>query len=193
MCLRKGGVVAFPTDTLYALGADALSDGAVKKVFDIKQRPASMGMPVFIADISDLANVARDVPELATELARRFWPGSVTLVLKKAHVVPSRLTGGQDSVAVRVPDHPIALALLRALGRPVTGSSANISGGPDPVTASHVRESLGGACDIVVDAGPAPLGVPSTIVDLREGVPRLLRAGAVPWEAVESVNLAKPA
>ena len=182
--LRRGGVVAFPTDTLYGLGADAFRPEAVRRVFEIKGRASGSGLPLLIADVGDLEVVARTVPELARVLAGRFWPGPLTLVLPRSHRVTPEVTGGRDTVAVRMPDHPIPLALARSLGHPITGTSANRSGGPDPVTAVEVRTLLGAAVDYIIDGGAAPLGSPSTILDLSAGRPRLLREGAVPREVL---------
>ncbi|MCE2404334.1 MAG: threonylcarbamoyl-AMP synthase [Dehalococcoidia bacterium] len=184
-CLRRGGVVVFPTDTLYGLGADAFSPEAVGRVFDIKGRASSSGLPLLIADTADLDMVAVDITGLALALAEEFWPGPLTLVLRRSDRVPAIATGGLDTVAVRIPDHPVPRALARSVGRPITGTSANRTDGPDPVTAGQVKESLGGAVDYIIDAGPSPLGAPSTILDLSGARPALLRAGAVPREALE--------
>ena len=185
--------MAFPTDTLYALGADGLSAKAVNRIFDMKKRPYDMGLPLLLAGVEVLETVAVDIPRVAWALARRFWPGPLTLVLRKAPAIPASVTGGKESVAVRVPDHSVALNLIKKLGRPITGTSANISGDPNPVTAEQVRESLGGTCDLILDGGLVPLGISSTIVDVSGPSPRLIRAGAIPWEAVESIDLASPA
>ena len=186
-CLRSGGVIAFPTDTLYGLGADAFSPEAVGRVFDIKGRASSSGLPLLIADASDLDTVAVDITDMARTLAEEFWPGPLTLVLRRSARVPAVTTGGLDTVAVRTPDHPIPRALVRSLGRPITGTSANPTGGPDPVTAGEVKGLLGEAVDYIIDAGPSPLGSPSTILDLSGERPAILRAGALQREALERV------
>ena len=146
-----------------------------------------MGLPVFLGCIDDLEGVAVDVGGVAWQLARRFWPGPLTLVLRKAPSVLSIVTGDRDSVAVRVPYHPVALALIREFGGPVTGTSANLHGGPDPLTVAEVSEALGDACQVVLDGGPLPEGVSSTIVDVSNGIAKLLRNGPIPWSEVESV------
>ena len=186
-CLRRGGVVAFPTDTLYGLGADAFSPAAVARVFDIKGRSPTSGLPLLLAEADDLDTVASDVTDLARTLAEEFWPGPLTFVLRKAESVPLVVTGGLDTVAVRVPDHPVPRTLARSLGRPVTGTSANPAGGPDPVTAAEVKRLLGDAVDYIIDGGPSPLGSPSTILDLSGARPRILRAGTLKREALERV------
>jgi L-threonylcarbamoyladenylate synthase len=184
-CLRRGGVIVFPTDTLYGLGADAFSPEAVGRVFDIKGRAPSSGLPLLIADTADLDMVAVDITDLALLLAEEFWPGPLTLVLRRSSRVPAIVTGGLDTVAVRAPDHPVPRALVQSLRRPITGTSANRTGGPDPVAAGEVKELLGEAVDYIIDGGPSPLGTPSTILDLSGGRPAILRAGAVQREALE--------
>ncbi len=184
--IRQGGLVAFPTDTLYALGADPFNAQAVQRVFRAKHRPPDMGLPLLLANSEMLQDTASEVPPLAIALAERFWPGSLTLIVPKAHTISSSVTGGHGTVAVRVPNHPLALSLIAAVGGPVTGTSANITGGPDPSTPDQVRKQLGVSCDMVLDGGEAALGVPSTIIDLSGDRPTLVRAGAVPWEEIES-------
>lgn len=191
--LRRGGVAAYPTDTLYGLGAKALDADAVARVFAIKHRESGQGLPLLIADIADLDSVARDVPPEALALAQRFWPGQLTLVLRRHHDVPLAVTGGSDTIAVRLPDHPAPVALVRALGAPITGTSANHHGGRDPVTANDVASQLGEGLDILLDGGTCPAGQASTIVDLSDGPARVVRLGAVPLDALRSVvNLAQP-
>ena len=184
--LRQGGLVAFPTDTLYALGADPFNSQAVQRVFRAKHRPPNMGLPLLLSDADMLGQAASTVPPLAIALASRYWPGSLTMILPKAAAVSDSVTGGQGTVAVRVPNHPLAQSLIAALGRPVTGTSANVTGGPDPDTPDQVREQLGVSCDMVLDDGACAVGVSSTIVDLSGPRPTLVRAGAVPWEEIES-------
>jgi len=177
--LRREGVVAYPTDTLYGLGANAFSLRAVRRVFETKGRRADMALPLLLADASDVDRVAIDIPPLARALAERFWPGPLTLVLRRASTIPDLVTGGRGTVAVRVPDHPVPRALARGLGAPITGTSANPSGGPDPRTAEDVRRGLGALVDYVIDGGPAPVGRPSTVLDLTGPEPRVLRQGAL--------------
>ncbi len=185
--LKKGGVVAYPTDTLYGLGADPLCIPAVDRVFEIKGRPTDMALPLLLGSAADLTLVAEDVPDLAWTLAERYWPGPLTLVLRKSAWVPAQVSGGKDSIAVRMPDHPVPLAIVGELGRPITGTSANPSGGPDPVTAQDVKALLGDRVDYILDGGPAPLGRASTIVDLTQDRPRLIRAGTIPFSMIETI------
>lgn len=179
--------MAFPTDTLYALGADPFNSQAVQRVFHAKHRPPDMGLPLLLSDAGMLEQAASSVPPQAVALGNRYWPGSLTMILPKAAAISVSVTGGQDTVAVRVPDHPLAQSLISALGHPVTGTSANVTGGPDPDTPDQVREQLGVSCDMVLDDGACAVGIPSTIVDLSGARPTLVRAGAIPWEEIESV------
>ncbi len=185
--LRRGGVVAFPTDTLYGLGAWAFSREGVERIFVIKGRPSSMALPLLLAEASQLAEVAAEVPDVAWTLVRRFWPGALTLVLRKAPSIPDLVTGGEPTVAVRIPDHPVARELVRLLGAPITGTSANRTGAPPARTAQEVVQQLGDAVDLVVDGGECPLGSPSTVVDCSQRSWRILREGAISREALEEV------
>jgi L-threonylcarbamoyladenylate synthase len=182
-----GGLVAFPTETVYGLGADALNPDAVRRVFAVKGRPPDNPLIVHIAAPEGLEGVAVRVPPRARALASAFWPGPLTLVLPRAPRVPLATTGGLDTVAVRMPAHPVALALIRAAGRPIAAPSANRSGRPSPTTAAHVLEDLEGQVDVVLDGGPCPVGVESTVLDLTEEPPVILRPGGVPREALEAV------
>ncbi|MFZ5918313.1 MAG: L-threonylcarbamoyladenylate synthase [Chloroflexota bacterium] len=182
--LACGGLVAFATDTVYGLGAPALDAAAVERLFAAKERPRHMAIPVLLASAADLPLVARAVPPAARRLAERFWPGPLTLVLPRQPTLPAVLTAGGDTVAVRVPDHPTARALIAALGAPLAASSANRSGGPSPVTAQEVLAQLGGRIDLILDGGPCPGGVPSTLLDLTTDPPRLLRPGPVTQAAL---------
>ena len=184
--LRGGGLVAFPTDTLYGLGADVLSLEAVGRVFLAKGRASGSGLPVLVSCVSDLDLVVAWVPDVAARLMEGFWPGGLTLVLKRAPGLPRLVSGGGDTVAVRMPDHPVPLELIERLGRPITGTSANPSGGPDPVSADRVRDLLGNKVDYIIDAGSAPGGIPSTVLDLSAQEPRVLRRGAVPVEELRT-------
>lgn len=177
--LRRGGVVAFPTETVYGLGADAANPKAVARIFAVKGRPADHPLIVHLSGTWALARFARYVPPIAWQLAERFWPGPLTLILPRAPGVPDLVTGGQDTVGLRVPAHPLALALLEAFGGGVAAPSANRFGRVSPTTAAHVEEELGEAVDFVLDGGPCPLGLESTILDLSSARPRLLRLGAI--------------
>lgn len=185
--LRQGGVVAFPTDTLYGLGVNIYDGKAVERVFEIKGRPYGMPLPVLLASSDDLEQVVSEVPEAARRLMEHFWPGPLTLVLPKAEAVPELITARGWKVGVRVPDHPVPRALARGLGAPVTGTSANRSGGAPTRTAVQVRQQLGDLVDLVIEAGPPPAGRESTVLDLTGPVPRMLRAGAISQEAIEQV------
>ena len=190
--LRDGGLVAFPTETVYGLGAHALDAEAVARVFHAKGRPADNPLIVHLADAAELGRVARHITPLAAELAARFWPGPLTLVLDAAPGVPELVTAGLDTVAVRVPGHPVALALLEEAGVPVAAPSANRSGRPSPTTAQHVLDDLADLIDALVDGGPSELGVESTVVDARGDRPVVLREGAVSREELD-LGPAEPA
>lgn len=182
--LRRHGVVALPTDTLYALAADVFDEKALEKVFAIKGRPADLALPVLVANWDQVARVTQDVPKLARYLAELFWPGPLTLVVPKAAWVPDLITGGGATVALRMPDHPVPLGVAAELRRPITGTSANRSGQADLLTPDAVAAELGSQVDYIVRCGPAPRGVPSTVVDVSTGEPRLLRAGAIPLQQI---------
>ncbi|MCC6610819.1 MAG: threonylcarbamoyl-AMP synthase [Burkholderiales bacterium] len=185
--LRAGGVVAFPTETVYGLGADALNPAAVARVFEIKGRPLDHPVIVHLGSAAELAEWARDIPESASRLAAAFWPGPFTLILRRVPHVPDAVTGGQDTVGLRVPSHPVALALLAAFrgeegGRRFGGiaaPSANKFGHVSPTAAEHVRGDLGEAVDLILDGGAPAVGIESTIVDLSGEEPVLLRPGAI--------------
>lgn len=193
--LKTGGLVAFPTETVYGLGADATNSEAVCKVFAAKGRPADHPLIVHLADAAQLANWARDIPPFAHVLARKFWPGPLTLVLHRNPRVPDAVTGGQDTVAIRVPAHPVAQALLRAFGDGVAAPSANRFGRVSATTAAHVREEFGDAVACVLDGGAADVGIESTIVDCTGAAPALLRPGRIgprELEAALGAPLAAP-
>ena len=180
--LRSGRLVAFPTETVYGLGANALDPGAILRVFEVKERPADNPLIVHVPDVDDLENLTRHVTPLARRLADEFWPGPLTMVLEARSDVPGVTTGGLTTVAVRVPDHPVAIALLDAAGVPVAAPSANRSGRPSPTTAAHVMADLAGRLDAVVDGGRCVFGIESTVVDVRGERPIVLREGAVTRE-----------
>lgn len=184
--LKKGGIVAFPTDTVYGIGGNSFIEQAVAKVYQIKQRPRHLALPLLISSKPDLERVARVVPEVAWRLADRFLPGGLTLVLKKAAVVPDIVAPG-DTVAVRIPDHPIPIALIRGLGAPLIGTSANPSGGAIAVTAQQVWAQLGNKVDLIVDGGRCRWGVESTVVDVSGEFPRVLREGVVSRREIEEL------
>ncbi len=185
--LQDGGVVAVPTDTLYGLAADAFSPTAIERVFDIKERPEGLALPVLLSGAKQLRQVADDVPGQLEAVAEAFWPGAMTLIVKRNESLPPRLTAGNPTVAVRVPDHPVPRELARRLGRPITGTSANISGAADPRSLAELRAQVGDRVDFLVTTGTAPVGTASTIVDLSCDAPRLIREGAIPFRRIESV------
>jgi L-threonylcarbamoyladenylate synthase len=177
--LRTGGTVAFPTETVYGLGALGLDPDALARIFVAKERPAEDPLILHVGDPDWLSTLARDLPQVAETLARRFWPGPLTLVVPKADRVPDAATAGLPSVAVRMPAHPIALALVRAVGAPIAAPSANRFSRPSPTTADHVLADLDGRIDAVIDGGPTELGLESTVLDTRTEPPRILRPGGV--------------
>lgn len=185
--LRAGGLVALPTETVYGLGANAEDPAAVARIFQVKRRPPSHPLIVHIAAADQLDDWVEEVPLAARLLAEYFWPGPLTLVLRRGRRVPLEATGGLETVAVRVPDHPVALALLSAFGGGVTAPSANRFGSVSPTTAHHVRAELGDGVDFVLDGGSCEVGVESTIVDVTGATPAILRPGGVTREDLEAV------
>ena len=177
--LRAGALVAFPTETFYALGAAGLDAAAARRVFAAKGRPSSMPLLLLVDSRAMAASVAATIPAHAVELMERHWPGALSLVLPAGRGVPVEVTAGTGTVGVRVSAHPVARALVRALGEPVTAPSANPTGGVPPVTAAEVLAHLDGVVDLILDAGPTPGGAPSTVLDVTVDPPRLLRQGAV--------------
>ncbi|MFI0791996.1 L-threonylcarbamoyladenylate synthase [Micromonospora rubida] len=187
--LRAGGLVAFPTETVYGLGADALDARAVARIFEAKQRPSFDPLITHLADAADLAGLVGRVPAAVEALAERFWPGPLTLIVDRPAAIPPIVTSGLETMAVRVPDEPSARALIAAAGVPVAAPSANRFGQLSPTRAEHVVAGLGAAVDVVLDGGPTRCGIESTIVDARGGRPVVLRLGALPLEAlVEAVG-----
>ena len=182
--LRRGGVVAFPTDTVYGLGAGIYLPRAVERVFELKGRPRHQPLPVLVGSLDQVPRLA-SLPPQAVALAGRFWPGGLTLVLAALETVPELVTAGSGTVAVRQPRHPTPLALIEGLGSPITGTSANLSGHPPARTADEVRGQMGGRVDLVLEGGPPPGGRESTVVDLTGKAPLVLREGAIPKEEIE--------
>ncbi len=185
--LREGGTIAFPTDTVYGLGAHPFLEKAVEKVYQLKKRPRSSGLPLLLADAADFESVARSVPELAWRLAERFLPGGLTLVLWKKPCVPDAVTGGSDKVALRVPNHPVPLALIRGLKAPLIGTSANLTGSPSPLRTQEIYEQLGDKVDLIIEGGRCPGGVESTVLDVTGELPVILREGAISRGEIERV------
>lgn len=185
--LKRGGLVAFPTDTVYGLGACFSDIAAVERIYQLKQRPRNMGLPLLVADAAQMEEVATDIPPAAWLLVRRFMPGALTLVLPRAESVPDIVTAGGGTVAIRIPNHPLPLALIRGVGMPIIGTSANISGRPSPLAADEVLSQFGSKLELVINGGRCPVGRESTIVDVTGDVPRLLRQGAISLQELEQV------
>lgn len=183
--LKRGGIVAFPTDTVYGLGANAHDEGAVLRVYEAKGKPRNLPLPLLLGDVSQIAAVARDVPEIAWRLVQQFLPGALTLVLYRSPSVSSVITGGGEKVAVRMPDHPIPIALIEGLRAPITGTSANLTGSPSPITAQEVHYQMGDRVDLIIDGGRCPGGIASTVLDLTGEAPSILREGAISREEIE--------
>ena len=185
--LRAGKLVAFPTETVYGLGADAASGSAMRRLYEVKGRPAEHPVIVHFASADEAFRWAREVPDAARALAQRFWPGPLTLILKRSALAQDFVTGGQDSVGLRVPSHPVARELLKLFGNGIAAPSANRFGHVSPTTARHVREDLGRDVDLVLEGGPTEVGIESTIVDFSSGSPVLLRPGHISKAELEEV------
>ena len=185
--IRSGGLVAFPTETVYGLGGDATNPKASRKIYAAKGRPSDNPLIVHIADFSQLRNIVAEVPQEAEKLAEAFWPGPLTMILRKNEVIPYETTGGLDTVAIRMPSHPVARAFLQDSGCMIAAPSANTSGRPSPTTAQHVWEDLHGKIEILLDGGPVGIGIESTIVDLSEERPMILRPGFITQEMLSAV------
>ena len=177
--IRDGGTVAFPTETVYGLGADALNPAAVMKIFQAKARPADNPLIAHVSSRAQIREIARDIPACAFDLMDAFMPGPLTLILKRKAIVPDVTTGGLDTIAVRMPDHPVALGLIRESGTPIAAPSANLSGRPSPTTAAHVAADLAGRIDAIIDGGQVRIGVESTVLDLTSQTPTILRPGGI--------------
>ncbi|HEX9975633.1 MAG TPA: L-threonylcarbamoyladenylate synthase [Dehalococcoidales bacterium] len=184
--LRQGGLVAFPTDTVYGLGASMTLPQAVARIYAVKSRPQSMALPLLVASTSQVSAVAQQVPSVAWRLIEHFWPGALTIVLPRSEAVPLIVTGGEATVAVRIPAHPIPIALIEGLGTPIIGTSANLSGHPSPLTAEEVHSHLGNKVDLIINGGRCS-GQESTIVDVTGETPVIRRAGAISREEIEQV------
>ena len=180
--LKNGGVVAIPTDTLYGLAADVFNTAALDRVFAVKGRPDDLALPVLVSGWEQVKRVAKNFPPQAQNLAEQFWPGALTLVFEKISGLPDRLTAGGPTVAVRMPGHPVPIQLIDGLGGPITGTSANISGGADLLTLAELTDQIGSRVDYIVKSGPETGGTASTVVDITSGHPKLLREGAIPFE-----------
>jgi L-threonylcarbamoyladenylate synthase len=185
--IQKGGLVAFPTETVYGLGADALNPDAVLALFEAKKRPLDNPPIVHVANASEVYNLAKQVSKKAELLMEEFWPGPLTLIFKRSSIVPDVTVAGLDTVAIRMPKHKVALALIKQSNRPIAAPSANLAGKPSPTTAKHVYEDLNGRIDAILDSGPTNIGVESTVLDLSVDPPMVLRPGGTTFEALKQV------
>ncbi len=185
--LKCGGLVAFPTETVYGLGADGLNPKASIKIYEAKGRPSDNPLIIHIASLSQMDVIARDIPDEAYKLARVFWPGPLTIILNKKEIVPTETTGGLDTVAIRLPASKIARDLIEASGGYIAAPSANTSGRPSPTSARHVIEDLSGKIDMIIDGGKSTLGLESTIIDLSSSIPTILRPGSITKSMLENV------
>jgi len=183
--IRRGGLVAFPTETVYGLGADALNPKAVLALFEAKKRPLDNPPIVHVGKIEDVFALVKEVPEKAQRLMEVFWPGPLTLIFKRSKLVPDVTVAGLDTVAIRMPRHNVALALIRESNCPIAAPSANLAGRPSPTTAQHVLDDLAGRIDAVLDAGPTKIGVESTVLDITVDPPQILRPGGISYEVLK--------
>jgi len=186
--IRGGGVIAYPTDTVYGLGAGAYIESAAQRVFEIKGRKKNMALPLLLCDASQIHLVSNEIPHYAWDLIKAFWPGGLTLIVPRSRIVNDVITGGADTVAVRMPDHPVPWALIRGAGMPIIGTSANISGRPSVTGYEEVKEQLGDKVDLIIDAEPAPRGKESTVVDVTGGRAVILRVGHISKEQIAAVT-----
>jgi L-threonylcarbamoyladenylate synthase len=189
--IRRGGLVAFPTETVYGLGADAFNEEAVRQIYAAKGRPSDNPMIVHLARASDIGALTRALTPDTVRLIEGFWPGPLSIVMKKSDAVPAAVTGGLDTVAVRMPDDPVALALIRRAGGPIAAPSANLSGRPSPTTAEHVLRDMDGRADAILAGNPCRIGIESTVLDISGGAPVILRPGFVTAERISAL-LGKP-
>jgi len=185
--IKKGGLVAFPTETVYGLGADALNPKAVLALFEAKKRPLDNPPIVHVGNPKDVYKLATEIPPKAERLIKAFWPGPLTLIFKRSKIVPDVTVAGLDTIAVRMPRHNVALALLRKSNRPIAAPSANLAGKPSPTSAKHVLDDLHGRIDAVLDAGPTSIGVESTVLDITVDPPQILRPGGTPYEVLKKI------
>jgi L-threonylcarbamoyladenylate synthase len=185
--IRKGGLVAFPTETVYGLGADAMNPKAVLALFEAKKRPLDNPPIIHVENANDIYKLAKQVPPKAERLMKEFWPGPLTLVFKRSETVPDMTVAGLDTIAVRMPQHAVALALIKESNHPIAAPSANLAGKPSPTSAKHVFDDLNGRIDAILDGGPTHIGVESTVLDLSVDPPLVLRPGGTPLEALKKI------
>lgn len=187
--IREGGLVVFPTDTVYGLGADAFNEEAVGRVFEVKRRSRDKPLSILVADFSEIESLVEETPPQALALAGCFWPGALTLLFRAGCKVSSLLTSGSNKVGIRIPDDKIALALIKAVGSPIIGSSANLSGRPEPLGAEDAGLELEGSVELIIDGGKVRLGRPSTVIDISESPIRILRWGVISRARIESLGI----
>lgn len=185
--LKRGGIVAYPTDTVYGLGAVMTSLSGVERIFEVKGRPKGMALPLLVADAEQIRQVAFSIPDAAWRLVEEFMPGALTIVLLRASSVPDVVTGGGGTIAIRIPNHPVPLSLIAGTGKPIVGTSANLSGHPSALTADEVRAQIGDKVDLIIDGGRCPGGIESTVVDFTLNPPVMRRPGAIPLELLKQV------
>lgn len=185
--LRKGGVIAFPTDTVFGVGAGIYDEDAIGRVFEVKKRTRNMSLPILLADVAQVHEVAAEIPAYGWKLIDCFWPGALTLIVYRTRVIKDIITNGGDSVAIRMPNHPVPYALIKGSGMPLIGTSANISGEPAVTTAEAVKLQFKDTLDLVIDGIPAPKGIESTIIDATGEAPVIIRQGYIPKEVIEEV------
>jgi L-threonylcarbamoyladenylate synthase len=185
--LINGGIIAYPTDTVYGLGASSDNVHGIKRIYEVKKRPMDMPLPLLLADVSWIERVTFSVPEIAYQLIDSFLPGALTLVFKKADTIPDIVSGGKSTIALRIPDHPVTVTLINGVGKPLIGTSANLSGKPNALNAEEVKNQLGDKIDYILDGGPCPGGKESSIIDVTGNIPVLLREGAISKADIEKV------
>ena len=185
--IKKGGLVAFPTETVYGLGGDALNKESSRKIYEAKGRPSDNPLIIHICNMKDLGSIVEEIPKDVFRLAEAFWPGPLTIIMKKSDLVPKETTGGLDTVAVRMPSHPVALKFIEYAGGYVAAPSANVSGRPSPTKAKYVIEDMTGRIDMILDGDGIDIGLESTIVDMTTELPMILRPGAITKEMIEEV------
>ncbi|MBN2074969.1 MAG: threonylcarbamoyl-AMP synthase [Dehalococcoidales bacterium] len=185
--LMNGGIIAYPTDTVYGLGACSDNIEAVKRIYEVKHRPMDMPLPLLLADLSWIERLTISISDTACKLIDEFLPGALTLVMKKAASVPDIISGGKDTIALRIPDHLVTISLINGVGRPLTGTSANLNSKPSALTADEVNNQLGNEIDYILDSGRCPGGIESTVLDVTGEIPVLLREGAIPRVEIEKI------
>lgn len=183
--IQRGGLVIFPTDTVYGLGCLASNSEATERIFRVKGRPRRQPLILLIADSSHLIRLGESVPDTARRAAARFWPGPLTIVVKRSRQVPAGVVAGGETVGIRLPNHPVALALISRAGSHLASTSANRSGGKNPISAEDALRQIGDQVDLILDAGPAPLAIPSTVVDFTKHPPQIIREGGLSWDQLK--------